>query len=237
MNTISESIQNSPTEIVIKKIKEMLHSGELQPGMKLPAERKLAEEFCVGRTHVRNALQKLEFYGIVKTFPQSGSIVAHLKIQALEGLITDVLKIDRYDFRSLVETRVLLEVQAIRLSAINRSQHDIEAMEAALTDYMEHSDDKLKVEKDFIFHRKIVQGSHNPVLASMLLIITPDILRYYNQHHACREHNEDVVVEHQQMINYIRLQQPDKAEEVMRRHLSNIMEFSRVNNEANHYLE
>lgn len=237
MDSINVESPCGPVDCVIRQIKEMLHTGELQPGMKLPAERKLAEQLGVGRTHVRTALQKLEFYGIVKTFPQSGSIVAHLKIQALEGLITDVLKIDRYDFRSLVETRVLLEVQAIRLSAENRTEQDVEAMEVALEDYLDHYNDNLKVEKDFIFHRKIVQGSHNPVLASMLLIITPDILRYYHKHHTCSDQNDEVIAEHLEMIKCIRLQQPDKAEDVMRRHLANILAFSREYNQANHFLE
>ena len=48
----------------------------------MPAERRLAEMLGVGRAHVRTAFQKLEFYGIVQTFPQSGTVVAHEKMHA-----------------------------------------------------------------------------------------------------------------------------------------------------------
>ena len=73
-------MNNSPNikqvETVLKYIKHQLYSGQLQPGERLPAERRLADMLGVGRAHVRAAFQKLEFYGIVQTFPQSGTVVA-----------------------------------------------------------------------------------------------------------------------------------------------------------------
>ena len=93
-NTTTKHQQLSNTvDIVISKIKELINSGILKPGDRLPAERKLALDFGVGRTHVREALHKLEFYGIIKTLPQSGSVIVGLDITTLDGLISDVLKI------------------------------------------------------------------------------------------------------------------------------------------------
>ena len=43
----------------------------------------------VSRAHVRTAFQKLEFYGIAKTFPQSGTVVAQEKMQVLNSMIID----------------------------------------------------------------------------------------------------------------------------------------------------
>ena len=107
-------MNNSPNikqvETVLKYIKNELYSGRLQPGERLPAERRLADMLGVGRAHVRAAFQKLEFYGIVQTFPQSGTVVAQEKMQVLERMITDALQIGQYDFASLVYVRVLLEL-------------------------------------------------------------------------------------------------------------------------------
>ena len=100
-------------DIVIEKIKELINSGVLKPGDKLPAERKMALDFGFGRTQIREALHKLEFYGIIKTLPQSGSVINGLDLNTLDGLISDVITLQPYDFYSLVETRVLLEVKAI----------------------------------------------------------------------------------------------------------------------------
>ena len=88
----------SPTDKVISKVKELIISGVLKPGDKLPAERKMALDFGFGRTQVREALHKLEFYGIIKTLPQSGSVINGLDINTLDGLISDVLNLQSYDF-------------------------------------------------------------------------------------------------------------------------------------------
>ena len=168
-------------ETVLKYIKEQLYSGSLQPGQRLPAERRLAEMLGVGRAHVRAAFQKLEFYGIVQTFPQSGTVVAQEKMQVLERLITDALQIEQYDFASLVYVRVLLELEAVRLCARNRTPEDLENIEQALLECEAKFYTDERVSKDFAYHQALARGAHNPVIASMLLVITPDVLRYYDK--------------------------------------------------------
>ena len=61
-NIISDSATESPSDIIIREIKGLLNNGKLKPGDRLPAERKLAEQFGVGRAYVRDAIKKLEFY-------------------------------------------------------------------------------------------------------------------------------------------------------------------------------
>jgi len=118
----------TPVDKIIKQIRKLITSGQLNPGDKLPSERKLAERLGVGRTHVRDAIAKLDFYGILKTMPQSGTVVAGIGMTALEGLITDVLKLEDSDFSDLVETRLLLETQAARTAAMRRTTDDIRCL-------------------------------------------------------------------------------------------------------------
>ena len=103
-----EIVIESPVDKIIKQLRSLISSGQLKAGDRLPSERKLSEKFGVSRNYVRDAIQKLEFYGILKTMPQSGTVVAGIGITALEGLISDILKIENSEFASLVETRVLL---------------------------------------------------------------------------------------------------------------------------------
>ena len=116
-----EIVIETPVDKIIKQLRGLIASGHLKAGDKLPSERKLSDKFGVSRNYVRDALQKLEFYGILKTLPQSGTVVAGIGIAALEGLISDVLKIEDSDFASLVETRVLLETETSRLAAERRT--------------------------------------------------------------------------------------------------------------------
>ena len=135
LNSLERISLKNPVDTIIKQIRSQISAGQVKPGEKLPPERKLAEKLGVSRTQVREAIRKLEFYGILKTVPQSGTIVSGTGIVALEGLITDVLKIEEVDFQSLVETRVLLEKEAAALAAKRRTDADIVSMDLALRAY------------------------------------------------------------------------------------------------------
>lgn len=227
----------SQVDIVLKYIKDQLYSGRLHPGERLVAERRLAEQLGVGRAHVRAAFQKLEFYGIVKTYPQSGTVVAQEKMQVLERMITDALQIEQYDFASLVAVRVLLEVESIRLCARNRTQEDLQMIEQALVDCEQNFYTEERVSKDFAYHQALVRGAHNPVIASLLLVITPDVLRYYTRYRVCTVPSEEVCFEHRELLHCIREHDEAGAELMLRRHLRSLQEFSRSYNDENHFLE
>lgn len=228
---------NSQVEEVLKYIKEQLYLGRLQPGERLPAERRLAEKLGVGRAHVRAAFQKLEFYGIVETFPQSGTVVARETMQVLGRMITDALQIQQYDFASLVYVRELLEAEAIRLCARNRTDEDLAVIEEALRACEEsmYADDR--VSHDFAYHQALARGAHNPVIASLLLVITPDVLRYYQRYRVCSVPSEEVSFEHRELLRCVREQDGDSGVEMLRRHLKSLREFALSNNQENHFLE
>lgn len=232
-----QSPNNNQVDSVLKYIKEELYSGRLHPGERLPAERKLAEQLGVGRAHVRAAFQKLEFYGIVQTFPQSGTVVAQEKMQVLERMITDALQIERYDFASLVHVRVLLEIEAARLCARNRTEEDLRTIEAALRECEEKFYTDERVSKDFAYHQALARGAHNPVIASLLLVITPDVLRYYQRYRVCTVPQEEVFHEHRELLRLVREQDEEGVAEMIRRHLRSLREFAETCNEQNHFLE
>lgn len=224
-------------ESVLKYIKEELYLGRLHPGERLPAERRLAEQLGVGRAHVRAAFQKLEFYGIVKTYPQSGTVVAQEKMQVLERMLTDALRIEQYDFASLVYVRELLEVEAVKLCARNRTQEDLAAIEAALEECEAKFYTEERVSKDFAYHQALARGAHNPVIASLLLVITPDVLRYYQRYRVCSVPQEEVCFEHRELLRCVSEKDEKHAVEMLRRHLRSLCEFARTYNEENHFLE
>lgn len=204
-------------------------TGQILPGEKLPAERKLAERLGVSRSHVRDAIRKLEFYGILRTLPQSGTVVAGMGITALSGLISDVLKLETSDFYSLVETRVVLETNGARLAAERRTEEDLLALELALAAYEEKTQAKESaVEEDLLFHLKIAEASKNSVLKSLMLIIAPDIMSNFIQYKVCDEHTEfKAMYEHQQILEHIRNNDSEAAAAAMRAHLSDVIEFSK----------
>jgi len=224
--TLKEQNIDNQTDKVISKIKELINSGILKPGDRLPAERKMALEFGVGRTQIREALHKLEFYGIIKTLPQSGSVINGLDINTLDGLISDVLNLQSYDFLSLVETRIVLEVNAVKLCAERCTAHDIKVLTRMHENYVKYFETPDRVSHDFSFHRAIAEASHNPVLKAMLMIIIPDILTIFQRDRICAP-NMISLREHEQMLDAIMSKDSDLAATIMTQHLQGVLEFAK----------
>lgn len=229
LSSFQEIVIESPVDKIIRQIRNLITAGQLKAGDKLPSERKLAEKFGVGRSNVRYALQKLEFYGILKTLPQSGTVVAGMGMVALEGLISDVLRIENSDFASLVETRILLETEAARLAAQHRTVEDIRNIRESLGAY-EHviEQDTPAVEQDLMFHLKIAEASKNTVLRSLMLIITPDIISNFITLEVCKDGRfYQSHEEHKVILQHIIDQNETEAANAMRHHLQEVLEYSR----------
>ncbi len=227
INNFSQIVVESPVDKIIRQIRDLITSGQLKAGDRLPSERKLSEKLGVGRTHLRDALRKLEFYGILKTLPQSGTVVAGMGLPALEGLITDMLGLQGNDFKSLVETRVILETNIAQLAAENRSDQDIIEIKKALDAHRSRIiKDEDAVEEDLLFHLKIAEASKNSVLNSLMLIITPDIMQYFKKHNVCGEGRAELAVkQHEELLQHIVDKNSIKAGESIREHLKDISEY------------
>lgn len=222
-------------DVVLKHIKELISSGRLLPGERLPAERRLATQLNVSRARVRMAFQKLELFGIVKTYPQSGTVMVQEQMQVLESLISDALKIEPYDFQSLVYVRVLLEIEAVKLCARNRTEEDLENIEHALVECEKYFNTDLRVNKDFAYHQAIARAGHNPVIASMLLIITPDVLRNYQRYKVCSVPSEEVFLEHRELLRFIKEKDAKGAEQALIKHFGALIEVAKgMTPTANH---
>ncbi|MEM9824118.1 MAG: FadR/GntR family transcriptional regulator [Bacteroidota bacterium] len=219
---------DSTVDKIIKQIRKLITSGQLTPGDRLPSERKLAEILGVSRKHVRDAIQKLEFYGILKTLPQSGTFVAGIGIVALQGLITDVLKLEKSDFASLVETRVILETSSARLAAQRRTSENITAIQEALDAYeLKVKSGANAIEEDLMFHMEITKASKNSVLNSLMTIITPNIITNYVELKVCsNEQDAKVINEHRLILQYIIEQNDEAASQMMHLHLQDVVKFS-----------
>ena len=83
----NQKVQNQ----IIAGIRDFINFKNLEPGDKLPSERMLSEKFEVSRGNIREAIQKLEFYGLLKSIPQSGTFVANIGVIAMNGMIEDIL--------------------------------------------------------------------------------------------------------------------------------------------------
>ena len=219
----NQEIQNK----IIAQIRDLLNFKNLEPGDKLPSERKLAEKFEVSRSNLREAIQKLELYGILKSKPQSGTFVADIGQVAMNGMLEDILRLEEPDFKSLVETRILLELKTVRLAAIRRTDEDLRQMQEALEAYSKkvlNGEDA--VQEDLLFHLAIARASGNSTMNTFMLIITPEIITNFEKYHVC---DKDMafrgIKEHGDIFNAIKEQNPQLAKEKIKVHFKMLYQY------------
>ena len=219
----------SPTDKIIQQLKQLITTGQLKPGDRLPAERVLAEKLGVGRSYVREAIRKLEFFGLLKTSPQSGTYVSGYSIKMIEGVLTDIINFNKDDFSALIEARYYMEINAARLAALRRTDEDLELLRAAVADY----DNKVNsqqdaVQEDMFIHLRIANATKNSVFESMLLMLLPDIIKNIIENKVCGDNRGvQAVAEHHEILQAIENQDADAAGAAMAAHLDDILRISR----------
>ena len=217
----------NPVDKIINQLKNLISTGQLKPGDRLPAERILAERFGVGRGYIREAILKLEFYGLLKTSPQSGTYVSGFSLKILDSIFTDIVNFNKDDFASLIEARYYMEVNAAKLAAERRTESDIEHMKEALNEY----DSKvnrgiLAMEEDMLFHIKVAAATKNSVIESMIIILVPDLIKIKNivDEDICRD-KEFTINQHRKILAAIIIKNTNKAGKAMEEHLQGMMDF------------
>ena len=103
----------SATEQVVRKFRELLLSGNLTPGDKLPTEPELAKMFGVGRSTIREALSVLTYLGIFETLVAKGTYVKASNEIYKEAIAWSVL-LQPKDMEYLLDYREAIEAHSIR---------------------------------------------------------------------------------------------------------------------------
>jgi len=209
-----------PADLILRKIRELVGDGTLAPGDRLPSERELAARFGVGRTHVRDALRRLEFHGVLRTLPQSGTVVAGRGAAALSGVLRDVLEIDGTDIAAVLETREILETETARMAAIRATAEERRTIVRAQDAFRAKASlGDPALAEDLAFHLAIATASRNSVLASLVHLVGPDVMRHHGEQKTCdRTRLVTVIDEHQAICDAIVARDGAKAADAMAAH-------------------
>jgi DNA-binding GntR family transcriptional regulator len=200
----------SQSEDAYFKIRDRILSLDLAPGS-VVNEARLREELAIGRTPIREALQRLAHEKLVRSVPHRGTFVTDVNI-------TDLARI--------TEVRVVLESHAARLAAERCAAADRAAIEELLAALKSGTaaDQRQLMKLDQQIHRQIYRSARNTFLESTLE-------RYFNLSlrlwYLVLDHEvrlRDAVEEHVALLEAVLAHDGDRAEVIMRRH---VMGFER----------
>lgn len=155
-----------PDEIA-KDLMEKITSGVLAIGDRLASERDLCTQYSVSRAVVREALSQLKSEGLVAARTGSGAYVTRQEpTNAFRFQHFSVS--NRASLEEAMELLIPIEVAATRIAARRRNMDDLKKIKRALIG-MEYAivNDQLGVEEDYLFHRSIVEATHNQHFISL----------------------------------------------------------------------
>ncbi|MDR2035690.1 MAG: FCD domain-containing protein [Coriobacteriales bacterium] len=158
--------QASLKERFVREIQRKIFAGELLPGEQLPPERELAVQLGVSRSLINVGILDLESRGFVKVEPRCGTFVTDYRKdptpQTLSALMSyDSTMLDSSLFKSLVDTRRLVERECIRLSIALGDVSAYESMQEALERMRATQDPDDLVVAVFDFHYRLTKASGN----------------------------------------------------------------------------
>ncbi len=173
-------------------LKAEILGGTLPPGRSI-TESELALRFRVSRTPVREALSLLEKEGLLRRLPHRGYIVSTFTMD-------DVL--------DLLQLRVILEREAIRLVAMRKGPEVADALErinnAGVNGEMN------PIEANHRFHRVIAEETGNKMMAEVLTMLHDRFMRLAYEYTASLN-PEQILWGHAETIAALRRSDPDAA--------------------------
>ena len=157
------------TDEAIEKIKEMIVSGALRPGDRLPKESELAAELGLSRNSLREAVRALSLIRILDVRQGDGTYVTSLDPQLLLEALSFVVDFHRDDtVLEFLAVRRILEPAATAMAALRIPADEVDTLEGKLDALGPEPSVEELVASDLEFHRGIVQASGNSVLCSLL---------------------------------------------------------------------
>jgi GntR family transcriptional regulator, transcriptional repressor for pyruvate dehydrogenase complex len=166
------------TDEAIERIKEMIVSGELRPGDRLPKEADLAERLGLSRNSLREAVRALSLIRVLDVRHGDGTYVTSLQPEVLLDTVGFVVDLHREDsVLHLLEVRRILEPAATAMAAHKMTDDQLASLGMLVDSVGAAADLDDLIASDLEFHRRIAIGSGNPVLASLIESLSAPTLR------------------------------------------------------------
>jgi DNA-binding GntR family transcriptional regulator len=209
----------SGRRVLREEIKEHLIdrivSGCLKPGDRV-VELRIAEEFGVSQTPVREALRDLELLGFVVSLPFRGT-------QVREILPEDLVEI--YPIRAALEGIA----GRAAVSSIDSEIFDrLETFLAQMREASERGDSHAHVQADIAFHRTIIEASGNKLLMQFWDSMRLETTTFLTMAIARRTLHE-LAERHTVILAALRSRDPVLVETAMKRHIEEPGEWVRQN--------
>jgi GntR family transcriptional repressor for pyruvate dehydrogenase complex len=214
---------------VAHRITEMISTGSLGRGARLPSQRDLSSKLGVSRASLREALLLLQASGILKTEPGRGTYVlsrGHDNAPPEAGVATRAVGSSEpeatYSKLDVCQFRYVVEGQCARLAAMRITDEQIAALERNLSSFKTQTraaEREASAATDFDFHQLFVQFAGVPLFTDLHLNLRDLIMRAVRMPSSQYNRAWEPVVEHERILEAIKRRDPDETRYYMQSHI------------------
>lgn len=220
------------SDSVRSRLTEMIWSGALPQGGRLPTERALMQHFAVSRAVIREAISELSIRGLLKTRPGYRPIISKPDYGSVFGamdlIVSNMVAADEQAVWNLFETRMFLEAALARSAAVNARREDIQQLSGALVSNRLAIGDRGNFElTDSAFHKVLYDIPRNPIFPVVHNSYEAWLYERWRQINADAALDRMNYVSHEAIFQAIVDRDPDAAETALRRHLTAAWELVR----------
>jgi len=215
--------RGSVLDSVIGRLEELVFES-FEPGDTLPAEGKLAEALGVSRLTVREATRSLEARGLLEITKGRRPRVAAPNGALVGDFFKSAVRRDPRAVLDLLEVRRALEVHIAVLAAKRATKGDLADMEMSIN-AMRAGGDRADAfhAADVRFHENLAAASGNRLLVFLIEAFAEPLresrLRSFAGHRARGGEVDDVIEQHQAILDAVETRNPKAAAQAMRDHL------------------
>jgi GntR family transcriptional repressor for pyruvate dehydrogenase complex len=205
------------TQRAEEQLQDLIVSGKLKAGDRLPAETEMGKMLGVSRTVVREAVRLLSARGLVEARTGSGIYVRGMNSAMISDPMDLLLRSRAITVDDIVEVRQLLEVHLAGLAAQRASEDDIGAMKEAVKALDDPGLSPREYgEIDVAFHERLAVAAGNPlftVLAQSInaVMLDPICYVYATDKYA----REDTIREHSGVLDRVKARDAEGARKAM----------------------
>jgi GntR family transcriptional repressor for pyruvate dehydrogenase complex len=210
---------------IVAQIKDLITTGRIKPGDRLPPERELAELFKASRNSVRDAIRVLQQTGLIESRQGDGTYIRTVTADELTAPLALCLLQSRTQMRELWEVRRVLEPALAQAAAARITEEELAELESILEVQREKVEaGLLALEEDTAFHYGIAQAARNGVMLRVMDTLV-DLL-HQSRERSLQQHERPVYSHagHVRILAALRRRDPGGASAHMLQHLREIEE-------------
>jgi GntR family transcriptional regulator, transcriptional repressor for pyruvate dehydrogenase complex len=216
-------------EQVIEQIKEMIVSGKLKRGDRLPPERELVEHLQVSRTSIREAIRALQIIGLVECKQGGGNFIKESFENSLFEPLSIMFVLQNSKPEEILELRKIVEVETAALAAVKIKDKELKEIQEIIDQMKASSDEELDAKLDKELHYRIAHASGNFLVVNILSAISSLIDSFIKDARDMilkqKENKEILLGHHESLYNALQAHDKSKAAKVMIKHLNFVNEF------------